>query len=81
MTQVQLSRHPYAKHTFYNGVYTHKNIEYSFTLTVEESENSIKPDITVNFETWTSSLPFDYANASKEIIALYLPNGNQEAKD
>lgn len=81
MTQVQLDRHPFVKHIFYKGTYTHNSISYSFTLTVEESENSLKPDITVDFETWTSLLPFDYDKAYKEIIAIYLPDGNQETKD
>jgi hypothetical protein len=81
MTQVNLERQPFAKHIFYKGIYNHNNLDYSFTLTVEESGNSIQPNITVDFETWTSLLPFDYDKAYKQIIAIYLPNGNQETKD
>jgi hypothetical protein len=81
MTQVQLSRTPYAEHTFYNGVYTHKNIEYSFTLTVEESEISVQPAITIEFDLEPRLLPFYFGDASKEILAVYLPDGNQEAKN
>ncbi len=81
MTQVQLSRHPYAKHTFYRGTYTHNSIGYSFDLTVEESENSVQPAILVEFDLESRLLPFDYGKARKEILAMYLPDGNQKAKD
>jgi len=76
MTQVQLDRHPFAKHTFYKGTYTHKSIGYSFELTVEESENSVQSAILVEFTIDHEFLPFDYDKASKEILAMYLPNGN-----
>jgi hypothetical protein len=81
MTQVQLNRNPFAKHIFYKGIYTHNSVGYAFTLTVEESENSIQPAIIVEFETEYRLRPFDYGKASKEILAIYLPDGNQEAKD
>jgi hypothetical protein len=81
MTQVQLDRHPFAKHTFYRGTYTHNSIGYSFELTVEESENSAQPAILVEFGAESKLLPFDYGKACKEILAIYLPDGNQEAKD
>ena len=81
MTQVNLERRPFAKHTFYKGMYTHNSIGYSFDLTVEESINSAQPAILVEFGTETRLLPFDYGKASKEILAIYLPNGNQETKD
>jgi hypothetical protein len=73
MTQVQLDRKPFAKHIFYRGTYTHNNVKYPFELTVYESENNSKPDITVNFKTWVSTLPFDYGKACKEILAIYIP--------
>ena len=76
MTQVQLNRHPFAKHIFYKGTYTHNNVDYSFTLTVEESENSVQPAILVEFGAETRLLPFDYGKASKEILAIYLPNAS-----
>jgi hypothetical protein len=75
MTQVQLERHPYAKHTFYNGMYTHNNIGYSFTLTVEESINAAQPAILVEFNLEYRLLPFSYDKALKEILAIYLPDG------
>jgi hypothetical protein len=75
MTQVQLDRYPYAKHTFYKGVYTHNSVEYAFELTVEESENSIRPNIIVEFEMCSNLLTFSYDKAYKEIIAIYLPDG------
>lgn len=81
MTQVQLDRHPFAKHTFYKGMYTHNSVGYSFELTVEESENSVQSAILVEFGTETRLLPFSYDKALKEILAVYLPNGNQETKD
>jgi hypothetical protein len=81
MTQVQLNRHPFVKHIFYKGTYTHKSVGYPFIFTVEESEDNVQPYITVAFETWTSLLPFDYDKAYKEILAIYLPDGNQEAKN
>jgi hypothetical protein len=81
MTQVQLDRHPYAKHTFYKGMYTHNSIGYSFELTVEESENSAQPAILVEFVAESKLLPFDYGKASKEILAIYLPDANQEAEN
>jgi hypothetical protein len=73
MTQVELSRHPFAKHIFYRGTYTHKSIGYSFELTVEESENSAQPAILVEFGVESRLLPFDYGKAYKEILAIYLP--------
>ncbi len=81
MTQVQLNRHAFAKHIFYKGIYTHNSIGYTFNLTVEESENSVQPTIIVEFDIESSLLPFDYGKALKEILALYLPYGNQETKD
>ena len=81
MTQVQLDRKPFAKHIFYRGTYTHKSIGYSFELTVEESENSVQPAILVEFTIDHEFLPFDYGKACKEILAIYLPDGNQEAKN
>lgn len=81
MTQVQLSRHPFAKHTFYKGIYTHNSIGYTFNLTVEEFVNNIKPSIIVEFDVESNSLPFDFGKAFKEILAIYLPDGNQETKD
>jgi hypothetical protein len=81
MTQVQLDRHPFAKHRFYKGTYTHNSIGYPFTFTVEESVNSIQPYITVEFKIETELLPFSYDKAYKEIIAIYSPDGNQETKD
>jgi hypothetical protein len=77
MTQVQLSRHPFAKHIFYRGTYTHKSIGYSFELTVEESENSAQPAILVEFGVDSKFLPFDYGKACKEILAIYLPEKNE----
>lgn len=73
MTQVNLEKQPFAKHTFYKGVYFHNSVDYSFTLIVKESINNVKLAITVEFETWSSLLPFDYSKASKEILAIYLP--------
>ena len=81
MTQVQLDRHPFAKHTFYKGMYTHKSVGYSFELTVEESENSAQLAILVEFTIDHEFLPFDYGKASKEILAIYLPDANQEAEN
>lgn len=81
MTQVQLDRHPFAKHIFYKGIYTHNSVGYPFTLTVEESENSVQPAILVEFDVEARLRPFDYGKASKEILAIYLPDGNQEAKN
>jgi hypothetical protein len=75
MTQVQLDRHPYAKHTFYKGVYTHNSVEYAFTLTVEESENSAQSLIIVEFIVPARLRPFDYGKAKKEILAIYLSDG------
>lgn len=77
MTQVQLERHPFAKHTFYKGLYTHKSIGYSFDLTIEESENSTQPSIVVEFMITHKHLPFDYGKACKEILAIYLPKENE----
>ena len=81
MTQVELSRHPFAKHTFYRGTYTHNSIGYSFELTVEESENSAQSAILVEFEVEAKLRPFDYGKACREILAIYLPDGNQTSKD
>ena len=81
MTQVNLERKPFAKHTFYNGVYTYKGIEYSFTLTVEESQIRVQSAITIEFDLEPKLLPFYFGDASKEILAIYLPDGSQEAKD
>jgi hypothetical protein len=75
MTQVQLDRKPYAKHTFYKGVYTHNYIGYIFDLTVEESINSAQPAILVEFGVEPELRPFDYSKACKEILAIYLPDG------
>ena len=77
MTQVNLERIPFAKHTFYKGIYTHKSVGYPFTLTVEESENSIQPAIIVEFDVEDRFTPFDYGKASKEILAIYLPKENE----
>ena len=77
MTQVQLERHPYAKHIFYKGIYTHNNMGYYFTLTVEESENSVQPAIIVEFDIEDRLRPFDYGKASKEILSIYLPEKNE----
>lgn len=76
MTQVNLERHPYAKHIFYSGLYTHKSIGYSFDLTVEESANTAQPAILIEFHLDHEFLPFDYGKACKEILAVYLPYGN-----
>jgi hypothetical protein len=73
MTQVQLDRHPFAKHIFYKGIYIHKKTEYDFELTVEESENSVQSAILVEFTIDHEFLPFDYGKACKEILAIYLP--------
>ena len=73
MTQVQLDRHSFAKHTFYKGTYTHNSVGYAFTLTVEKSENRVQPAIIVEFETEYRLRPFDYGKACKEILAIYLP--------
>jgi hypothetical protein len=81
MTQVNLERHPFAKHIFYRGMYTHNSIGYSFDLTVEESANAAQPAIIVEFRIDHEFLPFDHGKALKEILAMYLPDGNQEAKD
>ena len=81
MTQVNLERKPFAKHTFYEGVYTHNSIGYPFTLTIEESINSAQPIIIVEFNLPARLRPFDYGKAKKEILAMYLPDGNQETKD
>lgn len=80
MTQVQLDRHPFAKHTFYKGTYTHKSIGYAFELTVEESENSAQPTILVEFGVESKLLPFDYGKALKEILAIYLPQDENNNK-
>jgi hypothetical protein len=74
MTQVKLDRKPYAKHTFYKGTYTYRDVEYAFDLTVEESENSARPAILVEFGVESRLLPFDYGKACKEILAIYLPD-------
>lgn len=81
MTQVNLERIPFAKHTFYRGMYTHNSIGYSFDLTVEESANACQPAVIVEFTTDHEFLPFDYGKACKEILAVYLPYGDKEAKD
>jgi hypothetical protein len=81
MTQVQLNRHAFAKHIFYKGIYTHNSIGYPFILTVEESENSAQSAIIVEFDVEARLRPFDYGKAFKEILAIYLPDGNQETKD
>lgn len=78
MTQVQLDRHPFAKHIFYRGTYTHKSIGYSFELTVGESENSVQSAILVEFTIDHEFLPFDYGKACKEILAIYLPEKNED---
>jgi hypothetical protein len=75
MTQVQLDRHPFAKHIFYRGTYTHNSVGYFFKLSVEETENSAQPAILVEFGAETRLLPFDYGKARKEILAIYLPDG------
>ena len=80
MTQVQLDRHPFAKHSFYKGTYTYNSIGYTFELTVEESENSAQPAILVEFGVEYRLLPFSYDKARKEILTIYLPkneNNNQ----
>jgi len=74
MIQVKLDRKPYAKHTFYKGVYTYKYVEYAFDLTVEESENSAQPGILIEFELDLRLVPFDYDKACKEILAIYIPH-------
>ena len=71
MTQVNLERHPYAKHIFYRGVYTHNSIGYNFELTVEESINA-QPAIIVEFGIESKLLPFSYDKARKEILTMYL---------
>lgn len=81
MTQVQLDKHPFAKHTFYKGIFTYNSIGYTFELTIEESENNALPTILIEFFIAHKQLPFDYGKASKEILAIYLPNGNQETED
>ena len=81
MTQVNLERKPFAKHTFYKGIYTHNNIEYFFDLVVEESVNSLQPAILVEFKAEYRLRPFDYSKACKEILAMYSFDGNQETKD
>ena len=82
MTQVNLERHPYARHIFYEGVYTHNSIGYRFELTVEESISVTRPTFIIEFNLDHKLLPFDFDKASKEILAVYLPeNGNQETKD
>lgn len=74
MTQVNLERHPFAKHIFYKGVYTHNSIGYSFILTVIESDSNVKLNITLEFYAdHKEPLPFDYGKAKKEILAIYLP--------
>lgn len=78
MTQVNLERHPFAKHTFYRGEYTHNNLGYSFTLTVEESINSAQPAIIVEFNLPARLRPFDYGKAKKEILSIYLPKQNED---
>ena len=80
MTQVNLERIPFAKHTFYKGVYEYGNNSYDFTLIEEWSGNSIKPDIIVEFEA-SIICPFDKQKARQQIVALYLPYGDKEAKD
>ena len=77
MTQVNLERHPYAKHIFYRGVYTHNSIGYSFELTVEESINTAQPVIIVEFGVETELLPFSYDKALKEILGIYLPQQDE----
>jgi hypothetical protein len=77
MTQVQLDRHPFAKHIFYRGTYTYKSIGYSFELTVEETENSAQPAILVEFGVESRLLPFDYGKACRQILAIYLPEKNE----
>jgi hypothetical protein len=70
MTQVNLERQPFAKHTFYKGMYTHNSIGYSFDLTIEESANAAQPAIIVEFIVDHEFLPFDYGKACKEILAI-----------
>lgn len=77
MTQVNLERHPYAKHIFYRGMYTHNSIGYNFELTVEESINAAQPAIIVEFGVESELLPFSYDKALKEILAIYLPKENE----
>jgi hypothetical protein len=77
MTQVNLERHPYAKHIFYRGVYTYNSIGYNFELTVEESINAAQPAIIVEFGINHEFLPFDYDKALKEILGIYLPQQNE----
>ena len=81
MKQVNLERKPFAKHTFYKGVYTHNDTDYFFDLVVEESVKRIQPAIKVDFEAEYRLRPFDYGEACKKILAMYLPDGNQKAKD
>ena len=77
MTQVNLERHPYAKHTFYEGMYTHNSIGYRFELTVEESISATRPTFIIEFNLDHKLLPFDYGKASKEILSMYLPQQNE----
>jgi len=81
MIQVNLERKPFAKHTFYKGVYTHNDTDYFFDLVVEESVKRIQPAIKVDFEAKYRLRPFDYGEACKKILAMYSFDANQETKD
>jgi hypothetical protein len=73
MIQVQLGRKPYAKHTFYKGVYTYSNQKFEFTVTEEWSENCLQPALILEFELEYRLLPFCYDEAREKILKLYLP--------
>lgn len=71
MIQVQIDRKPYAKHSFYKGVYTFKNINYDFEVIEEWSENCLQPALILEFELAQDLLPFDYQNARKQILDMF----------
>jgi len=81
MIQVQLDRKPYARHTFYRGTYTYNKQKFEFTVTEEWSENCLQPALILEFELEQGLLPFCYSTAREQILKMYLPSGNQEAKD
>jgi hypothetical protein len=76
MTQVNLERTPYAKHLYYNGVYTYKDTPYDFILSEEVSENDINSRIIIEFD--ADVIPFDRDKARKEILGLYNPENHED---
>lgn len=76
MIQVQVDRKPFAKHTFYRGIYTYNKQKFEFTVTEEWSENCLQPALILEFELEYRLLPFCYDTAREQILKIYLPNEN-----